>query len=95
MSASELMRLTVKTLTDKREIIAGRVHAIRYEYSQLVDGGAVVAPPTVEDIAMRTVEANAAVRTYDDAITIINEIYRKMTAPDTGQPKAKREAPYA
>ncbi len=98
MTESEVVRQSVKALTEKRELIAGRVHSIGYQFAQLGDNGAVVPPPTVEDIAMRVIEANAVVRTYDDAIAIITETFRQMSAPDKGTSKTvvkpKRGAPY-
>lgn len=98
MSASELNRLVAKALSDERETVARNVHMIRYEFPQVHSEG-VVAPPTAEQIAMRVVEANACVRTYDRAIAVLNDEFRKLTAPDKGtdarKPKPKREVPYA
>lgn len=88
-------RLTARALTEKRDMIAQRVHMIRYEFAQVGEAGAVVPPPTIEDIAMRTVESNAAVRTFDIALAVLDDIFRKLAAPDKpAGPPAPKESPY-
>lgn len=99
MSASELARRVTIVLNEKRERSLEIASTIRWSPAMVSEvNGAVVAPPTIEDIAMRVIEANAYADAYKHAIRDVEEMYREMTAPDQGTektvPKQKRESPY-
>ncbi len=69
MSAHELHRQVVDKIAERRDEIMSHLVNLRFT-------------TTMEDIAARTLDINAQVRAYTDAINMVTGIFRDMTEPD-------------
>lgn len=94
MSAEELRRRTVESISDQRDRAAQYTLNARFTPAAYGADGRIPAT-TAEEIALQVIEGNALVRAYTDAIAIVNEIFRKMHQPDDDKkPEQKKMETY-
>ena len=81
MSAAELTRRVVAVLTDQRNRLVEAATNVRFRPAS--GSGASYSPAsTAEEIALSTVEIQAAIRSLNVAIYEVQDAYRRMIQPD-------------
>lgn len=92
MSAEELRRRSVENISEKRDRAAQYTLNARFTPAAYGSDGRIPAT-TAEEIALQVIEGNALVRAYTDAISAINDVFKKMHQPDDDKrpEQAKKE----
>jgi hypothetical protein len=81
MSADELRRRVVGRLTDQRDRLVEAATNVRFRPSS-GSGPNHCPASTAEEIALYTVEIQAAIRSMNVAIDEVQDTYRRMIQPD-------------